>query len=217
MTKLIIARHGNTFNSGDIPTRVGARTDIPLVEKGQEQAKAIGRYLKDNDLLPDIAYSSTLKRTRETAILALKEAGISLPVYELDIFNEIDYGEDENKTEKDVISRIGKNAIEQWDNNAIVPNGWKVNPNEIIENWQNFAYQLTKTHDIVTNRVMNIDETALVVTSNGIARFAPYITEDFDSFAKQYKIKLRTGSLGILAFSQGKWRVVDWNIVPILD
>jgi len=216
MTKLIIARHGNTFNPDDVPTRVGARTDIPLVEKGKEQAKAIGRYLKDNNLVPDVAYSSTLKRTKETATIALKEAGISLPVYELDIFNEIDYGDDENKTEKDVISRIGKEAIVQWDKNAVVPDGWKVKPNEIIEDWQNFAHQLTKTHDVVTNEVMDIDETVLVVTSNGIARFAPHITEDFDSFAKQHKIKLKTGALWILEFSQGEWRVTDWNIVPNL-
>ena len=41
MTTLIIARHGNTFDKGDIPTRVGARTDLPLVEKGRAQAKAL--------------------------------------------------------------------------------------------------------------------------------------------------------------------------------
>ena len=45
MIKLIIARHGNTFNKGETPTRVGSRTDIPLVDSGKEQAKLIGEYL----------------------------------------------------------------------------------------------------------------------------------------------------------------------------
>jgi transcriptional regulator GlxA family with amidase domain len=32
MTTLIIARHGNTFEDGETPRRVGARTDLPLSE-----------------------------------------------------------------------------------------------------------------------------------------------------------------------------------------
>ncbi|MCD8562767.1 MAG: histidine phosphatase family protein, partial [Alphaproteobacteria bacterium] len=74
MTTLIIARHGNTFGPGDTVTYVGGRTDLPLVEKGVEQAKALGRYLKDNRLIPDVVYSSLLKRTQETARIAVKKA-----------------------------------------------------------------------------------------------------------------------------------------------
>ena len=33
MKTLIIARHGNTFRPGETPTRVGSRTDLPLVEE----------------------------------------------------------------------------------------------------------------------------------------------------------------------------------------
>ena len=29
----MIVRHGNTFRAGETPTRVGARTDLPLVEE----------------------------------------------------------------------------------------------------------------------------------------------------------------------------------------
>ena len=44
----MIVRHGNTFRAGETPTRVGARTDLPLVE--EERARSAGRYL--HDLLP---------------------------------------------------------------------------------------------------------------------------------------------------------------------
>jgi len=108
MTTLIIARHGNTFTPDETPTRVGMRTDLPLVGKGWLQARAMGKHLKENDLIPDVVYSSALKRTRETADIALKEIGVHLPIYALDIFNEIDYGPDENKPEADVIARIGQ-------------------------------------------------------------------------------------------------------------
>ncbi len=217
MTTLIIARHGNTFNPGDTPTRVGGRTDLPLVEKGETQGRALGRYLREHDLLPDVAYSSTLQRTRKMAELALKEAGMSLPVYALDIFDEIDYGPDENKPEDEVIARVGKEALLLWNEKAIVPDGWRVNPDEIIRNWRRFAHQITKVDDTLTNHLLDIDETVLVVTSNGIARFAPHITDDFEDFLQKFSIKLKTGALGILRFSQNKWSVEDWNIVPILD
>ncbi len=216
MTTLIIARHGNTFAPDETPRRVGAKTDIPLVEKGQEQAKALGHYLKENGLIPDAVYCSTLLRTKETANIALKAAGVKTAIYALEIFNEIDYGEDENKTEEEVIKHIGKAALQKWDKNAVVPNGWKVSPKAIIQNWEQFSQQISKTHDTITNNVMDIKEVVLVVTSNGIARFAPYITGDFDGFASQYPIKLSTGALGIIEFSNDKWQVKNWNIRPVL-
>ncbi len=217
MTTLIIARHGNTFENGQTPTRVGARTDLPLVDKGREQARALGQYLKARNLMPDVCYCSTLKRTKETAQIALKEAGLSLPPYPLDIFDEIDYGPDENKPEADVVARLGQAAIDDWDKNAVVPDGWLVKPEQIIENWRSFADSLTKTHDTVTNRVLDVSETILVVTSNGIARFAPHITGDFDGFSQKFSIKLKTGSLGILRYTDDKWVAEGWNIVPLLE
>ena len=53
MKRLIIARHGNTFRPGETPTRVGAGTDLPLVE--ETRARSIGRYLKDKGLKKQIA------------------------------------------------------------------------------------------------------------------------------------------------------------------
>ncbi len=205
MTTLIIARHGNTFNADETPTRVGARTDLPLVDKGREQAAALGNYLKTHNMIPDVVYSSTLKRTIETAQIAVKSSGISNPVFPLDMFNEIDYGVDENQPEAKVIARIGKHAIKAWDDHAIVPQGWNVDPEAIKKNWHEFAQQIAAFED---------NETVLVVTSNGIARFAPYITGDFKSFQKSHPLKLATGALGILKHENKKWRVEQWNIRP---
>ncbi len=205
MTTLIIARHGNTFGPEDTPTRVGAHTDLPLVEKGEAQGRAIGKYLSENRMIPDVVYASELQRTQRTAELAIKESGVGNPVYTLDIFNEIDYGPDENKTEDDVIARIGEQAIKDWDEHAKVPDGWKVDPEQIIENWKKFADQICAFDD---------NETVLVVTSNGIARFAPHITGDFDGFAAKHKIKLSTGAMAIFKHVNGEWRIKEWNIRP---
>ncbi len=54
----------------------------------------------------------------------------------------------------------------------------------------------------------------MVVTSNGIARFAPYITGNFDSFAQNHAIKISTGAVCVLNFENGQWVVKDWNVKP---
>ena len=207
MIRLIIARHGNTFNKGETPTRVGGRTDLPLVESGREQAKMLGEYLLKFDLLPTKVYAAPLKRTMETAKGALEAAGIAadVTVEPLDIFTEIDYGPDENKPEDEVVARVGQKAIDDWNAFAKVPDGWKVNPGEIIGNWKDFANGLVKGKD---------NTTTMVVTSNGIARFAPYITDDFDAFAASHDIKIGTGCLAVFHFGATEWVCDSWNIKP---
>ncbi len=204
MTTLIIARHGNTFEKGETPRRVGARTDLPLVESGRSQARAIGHWLKTNGIYPEAVYSSQLQRTKETAELALKEAGYKEPVYPLAIFNEIDYGPDENLPEDAVVTRVGEKALKDWDEKAVVPDGWAFNPAQCIEDWKNFASHVVEDRQ----------DCVMVVTSNGIARFAPHITGNFDSFAQNHTIKISTGAVCVLQYENGRWTVKDWNVKP---
>ena len=208
MTTLIIARHGNTFTVDDTPTRVGAHTDLPLVESGQEQARQIGAWLKEQNIYPEVVYSSELQRTKQTAQLAVETLGYKQHIFPLAIFNEIDYGPDENQTEDKVITRIGAQAIKDWDDKAIVPDGWKFNPDECIQNWKNFATQ------ILADNKHDEDDVVMAVTSNGIARFAPHLTGNFEEFADNHKIKLSTGALGILKFEDNQWIIKDWNVKP---
>lgn len=205
MTTLVIARHGNTFAPEETPRRAGARTDLLLVEKGLEQARRIGLYLKANNLIPDVVYTSNLQRTIRTAQIAIAETGVSNPVFQLDIFNEIDYGPDEDKTEDEVIARIGREAIKAWDEHAVPPPGWLADPQAITRNWLGFAEQI-RAHDD--------GETVLVVTSNGIARFAPHITGDFEGFRATHDIKLSTGALAIFEYTGTRWICRAWNLKP---
>jgi 2,3-bisphosphoglycerate-dependent phosphoglycerate mutase len=161
--------------------------------------------LSQNRMIPDVVYCSNLQRTQETARIAVKSSGVTNPVYPLDIFNEIDYGPDENQTEETVIARIGAQAITDWDEHAKVPDGWAVDPAEVTQNWVDFAEQIAAHDD---------EETVLVVTSNGIARFAPHITGDFEGFRAKHSLKLSTGALGILSHNGEKWDILDWNIRP---
>ena len=94
-TRLIIARHGNTFAPGDTPTRVGRRTDLPLVASGEAQARRIGDYLRRHQMVPDAVFTAPLKRSYDTARLAVEALGRNLPITIDARFSEIDYGPDE--------------------------------------------------------------------------------------------------------------------------
>lgn len=206
VTRLLIARHGNTFAPGDVVTRVG-KTDLPLVESGLQQGGRLGAYLRQHELVPDVIFTSALQRTIETAKQAQAEMDTHLPQRALSLFDEIDYGEDENRPESAVVARLGEAALTAWDADAIVPDGWRVDTQAIIQHWKEFADEMRKVHG---------GETILVVTSNGIARFAPHITGDFDAFRKQYAIKLSTGALGVFEYdsSAPAWHCRGWNIKP---
>jgi probable phosphoglycerate mutase len=204
VTRLIVARHGNTFGPGDVITRVG-KTDLPLVESGLEQGRLMGRYLKREGLVPDVIFTSDLQRTQQTAREAQGEMGAGVMLTPLSIFDEIDYGPDENRPEDEVVARLGKEVLEAWDKDGVVPPGWKVDPAAIVSNWNAFAEKVARGH---------AGKTVLVVTSNGIARFAPHITGDFAGFAAKHKIKIATGALCLFEHDGKVWSCTAWNVKP---
>jgi probable phosphoglycerate mutase len=206
-TKLLIARHGNTFSPDAVVRRVGI-TDLPLVESGLHQGHLLGLYLKQNNLIPQVIFTSQLKRTIQTAEQAQNALGIHLPIKSLSLFNEIDYGPDENQPEEQVLARIGKEALHAWETQAQVPKGWNVRPKDLIKNWMDFCSRILSEYT---------GQTCLVITSNGIARFAPYLTGDFEQFKTQYPLKLATGALSIFEHQESSkiWECVGWNIKPI--
>lgn len=105
-TRIIIARHGNNFTKEQTPLRVGARTDLPLVET--ERGTNIGKYLKMRTLIPAVVFAAPLKRTTETARLAIAALDKDIPLVADSRFTEIDYGPDEGKPETEVVAREGR-------------------------------------------------------------------------------------------------------------
>lgn len=222
MKTLIIARHGNTFRKGETPTRVGSHTDLPLVE--EERGRGIGLYLRKLGLQPDRILAAPLQRTMSTAALAAEELGCTCPVTPDHRFIEVDYGPDENKTEEEVMARLGKivaaekgldpasltaeeleklgeGVIDQWNATATVPPDWKVDVEQIRSNWHALAAEVAE------------GETVLCVSSNGTIRFAPVITGDYEGFCESHDIKVATG--GVCIFTKegdGPWTCTEWGV-----
>lgn len=200
VTRIVIIRHGNTFRKEDTPTRVGARTDLPLTEEGEEQALRLGHHFKNSGIKPDRVFTSQLCRTIDTARLICLPLGCSKPSTPLGFLNEIDYGPDENQTEDKAIERLGKSALEKWDTESVMPEDWSPRPPQILLDWQNFMKQCATENE---------GQTIFAVTSNGIARFALALAEKDPTLP----LKLSTGAYGILERENGgNWRVTQWNI-----
>jgi probable phosphoglycerate mutase len=99
-TRILLVRHGETdFN---LTHRFQGRIDIPLNEKGKNQAQALALALKDESLT--VIYSSPLMRAIETArsIMAFHP---STPLFEEEGLIEMDLGELDGKQAGDWISQ----------------------------------------------------------------------------------------------------------------
>lgn len=193
--RLYIVRHGNTFDKGDVVTRVGGRTDLPLSVSGRDQAKALAQSLALVQFAT--ACSGPLKRTRETATVILA-AQTAPPELTTELFlREIDYGPDENRPEEEVIARIGKPALEAWERDFAPPPGWRVDPAAITGNWQEMF------HDLRDQQGAH-----LIVTSNGIARFALAAAG-----VRRDDAKLPTGGYGIIELTPDPV-VAAWGLRP---
>lgn len=203
MTKLLIIRHGNTFDPDETPTRVGCRTDIPLTQSGIEQARALGAYIKREKIIPDAIYASELQRAQQTAQIMMRDAGSDTIVETDKTFNEIDHGPDENKPEAEIIARIGRKALEDWDDYNVVPDGWIVDPRAIQQSWIDFA------NDTIEKRP---DQITCVVSSGGIIRFAPVIVGG--ELPDDVSPKVKTASMSLFEHDGENWTCIFWNKRP---
>lgn len=224
MAELIIVRHGNTFRKGESPTWIGAATDLPLVET--ELGHGVGRYLLEQRRLPDRVFAAPLRRTLQTATLALEAMGISREIIPITNFSEVNHGPDENRTDTEVFQRLGRERLEQlghssgtatseeitqeglrvldaWNRDATVPPGWQVDVDAIIAAWRRFAEQIGKT------------ERVMLVTSNGMIRFAPRLLQiGYAEFCQNHTIKVATGGLCVFETVENQWVCREWNVRP---
>ena len=204
-TTLLIARHGNNFNPGETITRVGAKSDLPLSKTGMAQGLALGKYLKQHNLIPQKIFTSELQRTIQMAKQVQKAIGQKIPTEALELFNEIDYGPDEGKCEEDVINRVGEEALRFWDEDSLPPMGWAVDTVGLRAAWYDLGERIARQH---------AGETVMVITHNGVARFASILTGDAKGLKCMDGARLSTGAFGHLVHTDPFWECLEWNIQP---
>lgn len=101
--KLVLVRHGESeWNAKNLFT---GWVDVPLSEKGTEEAKRAGKMLKDADVLPDLLFTSLLRRAIMTANLSLDAADRHwIPVKRNWRLNERHYGALQGKNKRKFVT-----------------------------------------------------------------------------------------------------------------
>jgi broad specificity phosphatase PhoE len=204
-TLLVIARHGNTFERGETPRRIGARTDLPLTADGLAQAQALGRHCAEQGWEFSRCYASPLLRTRQSAdaILAAQHGRVVAQM--ADFLREVDHGPDEGLTDTEIVSRIGAEALQRWDREGVAPEDWVVGRDERIAEWS----------AVLADAVVRpCGEQWLFVTSNGAARFALMAAAALGADIPA-NLKLPTGGYGTLSCdADGRCHVDVWGLRP---
>jgi phosphohistidine phosphatase len=165
MKKLLLVRHGkSSWDNPDI-----ADHERPLTTRGKESASTIGKFLKKEDLIPDLIISSTAKRANKTADIIGKKSSYNQKILESealysgsseDYTNIIHEIADKNKTVllvghnpviEDVVERITAEK-------RIMKTCSLAHIDLSIDSWKNFHYRKKyKLVALINVRELDID------------------------------------------------------------
>ncbi|WP_342499428.1 histidine phosphatase family protein [Bacillus sp. FSL W7-1034] len=188
MTAICLVRHGET--DWNAAKRIQGRTDIPLNDTGKWQAEQTGLYLKDAHW--DVVISSQLSRAKETAHLILQH--VHAPLVIMDDFIERDYGDAE-----------GMSFEERQ----------KLFPNKQYPNMEPLsALQDRMLEGIEKVRATYPDQRVLIV-AHGAAIHA-LLTSLADEHMGIKDTRLENACLNYVEWTDGEWKVNDYNVVSHL-
>jgi broad specificity phosphatase PhoE len=199
MTKILLARHGNTFGPGDTPVWVGAKEDLPLVESGEAQATALGMALAEAGLTPGRIVCGPLKRTRRAAEIVAGLTGFAGTPEIDDRLKEIDYGSWGGKSNDEIVAEFGQAALDTWDRHHRRPDGVDWSPDEAT----------LKANALAAMRDAAAGPLTLVVTSNGVLRYMHGALSGPDGNAK-----VKTGHVCAADIDGGTGTRLFWNEKP---
>jgi 2,3-bisphosphoglycerate-dependent phosphoglycerate mutase len=117
MAKLVLIRHGQSL--WNLENRFTGWVDVPLTERGREEAHAAGERLRD--LTFDVAYTSMLSRAQETLEILLEVLGQSPPVIRDGALNERHYGDLQGLNKQQTAEKFGAEQVHIWRRSYDVP------------------------------------------------------------------------------------------------
>lgn len=113
MYEIALIRHGESAWNRE--NRFTGWTDVPLSEKGVEEARAAGRLLKEEGYAFDLAFTSVLKRAIKTLWLVLEEMDrMWIPVRHSWKLNERHYGGLQGLNKSETAARYGDEQVKIW-------------------------------------------------------------------------------------------------------
>ena len=120
MRNLILLRHGQSL--WNLENRFTGWTDVDLSEKGVAEARNAGSLIRQSGIMPDIAFTSVLKRAIRTLHLAEEEAGrLWIPEVKSWRLNERHYGALQGLDKAETARKYGDGQVKIWRRSYDVP------------------------------------------------------------------------------------------------
>lgn len=184
-------RHGNTFEKGETPVQVGARSDLPLTSFGKEQAKRVLQHMLNKNIALVAVYTGTLKRQKESAEIIGTHFKLNCQITEA--LTEIDYGKWEGLATEAIKAKWSEEYL-AWNQEAVWPK------NIFKSSYVGFQKKLNEWLAFLFNNYQK-NQTVLGVTSNGLLRM----------FRNE---KVKTGNFCELVLHPGGFEIQSWNQEP---
>ena len=206
---ILLSRHGNTFAPEQKVVWTGGTYDIPLVDKGVEQAITLATSLAKQGIVPNDIFCGSLRRTREYADIIAHELKLTkLPIID-ERLNEIDYGDWTGLSSEEVETKYGGTELYRWDSHSEWPMKahWGGSEQEEIDNISSFV------SEVISNYAEN--DTVLIISSNGKLRyFLKLVPGEFERRVRNQTFKVKTGNICKLVYQEERFILKFWNKSP---
>ena len=187
---LYFIRHGET-EANSSKTHAGW-DDTMLTEKGKEQARKVGKALKDISF--DKIYSSDLSRAKDTKELALPGADAEI----CPIIREINVGSLAKRLVVDCVAEYGETYVENKKRLNFKPYGG--------ESYEEFRARAMDFLDMMEKRP---HEKVAVFCHGGIVQAVFDIV--FGVFADRASLICENCSVSVFEYNGERWKLKTWN------
>ena len=169
--KLVLLRHGQS--AWNKTNQFTGWVDVPLTEQGEAEAKRGGELLKEKNVLPDIVFTSLLRRAINTANIALDAADrLWIPVQRDWRLNERHYGALQGKNKTEIRQEYGDEKFMLWRRSYATPPP-EIDPND----------QYAQNHD---PRYAGDPVPEAECLANVVERVKPYFESAIDNFGVEF-------------------------------
>jgi 2,3-bisphosphoglycerate-dependent phosphoglycerate mutase len=120
MHRIVLLRHGeSTWNREN---RFTGWTDVDLSDRGRDEARRAGQWMREAGFVFDVAYTSLLKRAIRTLWIALDEMDLMwIPVQHSWRLNERHYGDLQGLNKAETAAKHGEQKVLVWRRSYDIP------------------------------------------------------------------------------------------------
>ena len=201
MNKLVLLRHGQS--QWNLENRFTGWKDVPLTEKGIEEANKAGLLITENEIKIDIIFSSILQRANKTAELALKKKDFvhlwknnQLIMTKSQNLNERDYGDLVGLNKEETAEKFGKDQVHIWRRSYDVSPPGGESLKNVVDRVGPYFEKFIMPH--------LLNDKNIIIVAHGNSLRATMIKIGLYKPEEISKIELPTGSPFVINFSSGK-------------